>query len=243
MVDLFKEGELIDIVHHCYCVDCFDVDCKRRKLKTTAKEIYSSYTESFPPPKVEYNPDYVNVSSMMWGNVWNRVASPMLGPMQRHVVWRAVNNVLPTRERYWRMRILERDNRQVIHPVCNRCDLREVDNVTHMFTGCGLVREAWCWVRRRLLDLLPEDMVDLSNRELVHMMFPKERFDQELVWILGNYMAWVFEEAVNKGRVLNDVHVRSYMQYMYFESMGTNMPQLGHISGITVSQHQVFDNG
>ena len=74
-------------------------------------------------------------------------------------------------------------------------------------------------------------------------MFPKETRDNDMVWVIGMYMSWAFEEAVLKGRVLNDQHVRAYLQYCHFQSTGVNMPQLGHISGITVSQYQVFDNG
>ena len=91
--------------------------------------------------------------------------------------------------------------------------------------------------------MLPADMMDLSNTELVHMMFPKERQEDDMVWLLGCYMAWVFEEAVVKGRLLNDAHIKAYMQYMFFKSKQMNMPQIGHISEITVSQNQIFDNG
>ena len=179
----------------------------------------------------------------MWGRVWSRVDSPMLEPGARQTVWRAIHNILPTRERLARMRITDKNTRQVISAICNRCDLREVDDVVHMFTSCVLVREAWCWVRRRLLEMLPADMADLSNLELTHMMFPKEMMENEMVWLVGNYMGYVQEEAIVKGRKLNAEHVQAYMQYMSFKSRGMNMPQLGHISGITVSQNQVFDNG
>ena len=76
MVDLYIEGTIMDICHHCY--HCSDTECKEKKLKTTAKEIYEAYTDTFPPPRVEYNPVYRNVSSVQWGRVWTRVASPML---------------------------------------------------------------------------------------------------------------------------------------------------------------------
>ena len=239
MVDLYIEGTIMDICHHCY--HCSDTECKEKKLKTTAKEIYEAYTDTFPPPRVEYNPVYRNVSSVQWGRVWTRVASPMLEPMARQVVWRSIHNILPTRERICRLGLRGIDGRNVDSALCNRCNLRMLDNVTHMFTECVLVREAWCWVRKRLLDLLPDDMSDLSNTELVMFMFPKERFEDEMVWVMGVYMNWVYEEAVVKGRMLNDAHARGYMRYMYYQSLGTKMPQLGYISEVTT--HTVFDNG
>ena len=66
--------------------------------------------------------------------------------------------------------------------------------------------------------MLPDDMADISNLELIHMMFPKERREDDMVWLLGCYMSWVYEEAVVKGRRLNDQHIKSYMQYMFFQS-------------------------
>ena len=243
MVELYEEGRVMEICSHCYC--CDDPACKKKNLKTTAKEIYSAYTGSFPPPRVEYKPEYRNLSSEQWDRVWGRVASVMLDTMSRQVVWRAVNNILPTRERLNRLGLRENNARQVISSLCNRCDLRMVDSVTHMFSECGLVKEAWCWTRRRALTLLPDDMADLSNLELLHMMFPRERQENELVWLIGNYMGWVYDEAVVKGRVLSAAHARAYFKYLWNQSKQTRMPQIVFIHDITTNlqQNVVFDNG
>ena len=111
-----------------------------------------------------------------------------------------------------------------------------------MFTECGLVREAWCWVRGRVLKLLPEDMNDLSNLEITHMLFPKERMENELVWLVGTYMGWVWDEAVVKGRVLADGHVRGYMRYEYYQTLCKKMPEVGFISEITTFENFVYDD-
>ena len=250
MVDLYKEGVIMELCR--YCCGRSEDECDQVKLSTTAKEIYQAYTNSFPPPRVEYKPEYSNVSSAMWGRVWERVASPMLDPMARQVVWRAVNNILPTRERQNRLGLLNNDDRQVISTICNRCDhrnsltgQREVDNVTHMFSGCGLVKDAWKWIRVRLLSMLPDDMSDLSNTELLHMFFPKERQENDMVWLVGTYMGWAFEEGVMKGRILLAEHAEGYMRYMYYQSLKTKMPEIGHITGITVfpvETRTVFDD-
>ena len=238
MIDLYLEGVVMDICHHCY--HCSDPECKDKKLKTTSKEIYDAYTDTFPPPRVEYNPGYRNVSSMQWGRVWTRVSSPMIEPLARQVVWRSIHNILPTRERSCRLGLRNMNGIGIVNERCDRCNLGVKDDQTHMFTECKLVREAWCWVRRRVLSLLPDDMADLSNTELIMFMFPKEMFEDEVVWIMAMYMVWVYEEAVCKGRMLNDAHARGYMKYMYFQSLGTKMPQLGFISEVTTNT--VFDD-
>ena len=241
MVDLYQEGVVMDLCHHCYHGDCVHgADCKDKKMSTTCKELYEAYTDSVPPPRVEYKPEYRNVSSMMWGRVWTRVANPVLSPMSRQVVWRSLNNILPTRDRILRLGLRELDGRQVQSAVCNRCALRLQDSVVHLFSECGLVREAWCWVRRRFLELLPDDMADLSNEEVLMMMYPKERFEDETVWLLGTYMDYVYEEAFIKGRLLTEATVRGYLKYMFYQSRTTKMPQLGYISQIT--ENLVFDD-
>ena len=243
MVDLYLEGVVLEICRYC-CGKSVE-DCEHGgqvKLNTTAKEIYITYTDTFPPPKVEYRQEYHNVSSVQWSRVWDRVASPMLDPMARQVVWRAIHNILPTRERQSRLGLREQDNRQVVNSNCNRCAQRSLDNVVHMFAECSLVREAWTWTRRRVLSLLPEDMSDLSNQELLLMFFPKEMFENSIVWVIGTYMNWAYEEAVMKGRILTDHHVRGYLRYMWFQSLGTKMPDVGYIGGITVMENGVFDD-
>ena len=93
--------------------------------------------------------------------------------------------------------------------------------------------------------MLPDDMADLSNHEMIHMMFPKERQENELVWVVGSYMGWAYEEAVNKGRVLTDAHARAYFKYIWYQSLKMRMPQIVYIQGITtdLQQNIVFDNG
>ena len=54
-------------------------------------------------------------------------------------------------------------------PNCLVCGVRE-DN-THMFAECVMVNEAWGWVRRRALSLLPEDCAITSNFELLNLIF------------------------------------------------------------------------
>ena len=250
MVDLFKEGVQMDLCYYCCNAgSSLHYDrCTANNLKTTAKEIYETFTDSFPPPRVEYKAMFQVVSGMQWERVWARVASPMLDPMAREVVWRGINNLLLTRERQLRLGLKElpRQNenvgRRVTSATCKRCTLGKVDDVTHMFTECGLVREAWCWVRGRLLSMLPDDMADLSNLEFVHMLFPKENMEDEMVWLMGTYMGWVYEEAVVRGRVLGDSHARGFMRYQYYQSLTKKMPEVGYIRDITVSRNLVFDD-
>ena len=90
--------------------------------------------------------------------------------------------------------------------------------------------------------MLPGDMNDLSNTELLHMFFPKERQETDMVWVVGMYMGWAYEEGVMKGRTLTDSHIRGYMRYMFHQSLSTKMPAVGYIAEITTFENQVSDD-
>ena len=74
-------------------------------------------------------------------------------------------------------------------PNCLMCVVRE-DN-THIFTECLMVREAWSWIRMRLLDLLSEESARCSNFELLNIMFEKGLMDMEAVWLVVTYVEFV----------------------------------------------------
>ena len=85
-------------------------------------------------------------------------------------------------------------------------------------------------------------MADLSNEEFLLMFFPKEMHENSMVWVVGTFMSWAYDEAVVKGRVLSDNHARGYMRYMFYQSMKMKMPEVGYIGGITIMENGVFDD-
>ena len=91
--------------------------------------------------------------------------------------------------------------------------------------------------------MLPRDMSDLSNFELIHMVFPKEMWEVQIVWLLGTFLGWVYMEAVLKGRLLTDVEGRGYLRYKFKESLRRRVPDIGYIPEFFQDQDIVFDNG
>ena len=78
------------------------------------------------------------------------------------------------------------------------------------------------------------NMQGLSNYELVHLTFPRELVENEVVWLLGQWLQLVYEEVEVRKRVLKDQFVRGHYRYKYFESLTMKMPQLNHINDVTV---------
>ena len=111
------------------------------------------------------------------------------------------------------------------------CAVKE-DNV-HIFTECVLVREAWGWMRMRLLNLLPDDCARTSNFELINLMFVKHFMDKEAVWLLGIYIELVWVEKFQKNRKVKLNHLIGHTKLNYQANQVLRKPLLGFIANIS----------
>ena len=59
----------------------------------TTKEIYNSYTETMPPPKVE-----LKYPERNWNLVWKRLSNGVLSPTARDKLFYIIHERVPTRE-------------------------------------------------------------------------------------------------------------------------------------------------
>ena len=159
----------------------------------------------------------------------------MLEPRGREIVYMVVNNIYPTQERLYRINMDKKpEKRRVWSDVCQNCNQRVVEDAQHLFMDCDRVKEGWQWVRRRVM-ILMDNMQGLSNWELLHLVFPREgRVENEVVWLLGQWLQLVYEEGIVRGRKMMDQFVRGHYRYKYYESLSMKMPQLNHINDVTV---------
>ena len=196
----------------------------------TAKMLYQLNTTTFTPPAIVFKREVPD-----WALVWSRVATLMVEPRGREMLYMIVNNVYPTQERLWRInREKTLENRRVLSNICQQCNQGVVQDCVHLFTECDKVQEGWFWLRTRILGLLP-DCQGMSNFEILHLMFPKDsRVEDEVMFLVGNWTQLVYEEAVLRDRKLLDQFVRGHFQYKFYESMKKNMPSLNHIPDVTL---------
>ena len=183
--------------------------------RVTAKELYQSSTTSFPPPKVVFKYD------VDWSLVWKRLAYHVLEPVGREVLFSVIHNILPNRERLFSKMNL------VNSPNCLVCGLSESN--THIFTECSMVREAWGWVRMRMLDLLPEENARCSNFEMISLMFEQHVLDLEAVWLVATYLEFVWMEKFKRNRIVRIEHVIGHLRLRYKANQYSRRPKLGYI--------------
>ena len=146
-------------------------------------------------------------------------------PLGRESLFSIVHNIVPKRDR------LHSKMNMVDSPNCIVCGVRE-DN-SHLFTGCVMVREAWGWVRQRLLSLLPDDCARTSDFEFIHLMFTKHFMDNEAVWLIGTFVEFVWVEKVQRKRLIKIDHLIGHIQLRYKANQVSRKPLLGFIMNIS----------
>ena len=134
-----------------------------------------------------------------------------------------LHNIVANKERVHRFRM-------TASPNCTICEVVQ-DNV-HMFCECTSVREAWFWLRQRLLSLMSDEARITSNFEFLHLMFISSAFETEVVWLLGVYVKLVWDVIVCKKKHLSQVLIKTECQRKYRNQHLSNKPILNHIVGL-----------
>ena len=116
-----------------------------------------------------------------------------------------INNIVANRDR------LFNKFHMVPSPNCLMCNVLH-DNV-HLFCECILVREAWFWVRQRLLGLLPDSHARTSNFEFLNLMFERDIMDSEVIWMIGNFVQLVWDVVICKKNWSFMWHLRICLSY------------------------------
>ena len=152
----------------------------------TNKIIYLNHAEAFPVPKVELE------AGVSFKCVWQRLSSPVLTAEAKDVLFLLVHNKLPVKERMFRIGLS-------VDPYCDHCPGGVICDVEHFFCACVRVSHVWGWLRARLVGLLGDGSVLCSDREFIHLLFPSSNSDREAVWLIGSYLARVWEETFVRG--------------------------------------------
>ena len=184
----------------------------------SCKSLYSGFTSTFPPPKVVYKYD------IDWNRVWVHLQSAMLEPRGKEILFMIIHNIVPNRDR-----LFSKFNMVPNHD-CVQCGVLH-DNV-HLFCDCELVREAWFWLRQRLLGLLLNESESTSNFEFINLMFDTNILENEVIWMLGIWVQLVWDLVICKKKILRLETVQSEFSLKFMTHQNSNLPALAHIMGL-----------
>ena len=98
-----------------------------------------------------------------------------------------VHNKLPVPERLFRIGLRQ-------DPFCQYCAGAEIADLEHFFFSCVKTRQAWSRVRLKILDMCDQGLVS-SNWELINLFLPRTQYEQEIVWLVGNFVGYVWDNV------------------------------------------------
>ena len=122
-------------------------EVKESNLKTVkTKSIYLTRMEDqASPPKVESKYPHTDFIDL----VYPRLTHPVLEAKQKDILFSLVHGIYKNRVRLYDQD--RTDDPFCPHPACR--DEEKTQDIEHIFCSCYLVREAWQWIRRKVMGL------------------------------------------------------------------------------------------
>ena len=187
---------------------------------TTTMEIYLSYTETMPPPKVE-----LKYTDRDWILIWKRINSDVLSQPAKNHLYLIVHKRVPTNKR------LHRIMRNVIgSPSCKFC--QESESQLHKYVQCPAVSEG-CVTVRGIVEAVDINLIFESDHSLLHLYYNVSQRENALLWVIGEYVALVDLEANEKQSRLSQHRVLNFLRSKISEYQYMASPDLGFIPGLS----------
>ena len=227
-LEIFKEA-----------VDCEVVNVKKLE-EAQAKIIYQEFTSTLPPPKIVFK-----FENLPFELIWKRLENPIINSEAKNILFKVFNNIIPNRDRLFKMQ-------KVQHPFCleDNCHVKkkivgpllpgkvreylviggEVDNTTHLFTECVRTIQVWSWIRGRIMELLNPGLDQCSNFELLHLAYSQSKFENEIIFILSNYIEYVYKTVFIKERKIDVDKMKAILKYNYLENAASNKPVIAFVN-------------
>ena len=183
----------------------------------TNKMIYSDLA-SFPSPKI------VRESQLDYEPVWKRLYGNVVDGNARDTLFLLVHNKLPVPERLFRIGLRQ-------DPYCKCCVSAEICDVEHFFCSCDKTRQAWVCVRLKILELC-DQCLTASNWDLINLFLPRTHSEQEIVWLLGNYVCYVWENVFTRNSEVKLEKLFGFLTFKYKMDKSFSGVSLGYIGGL-----------
>ena len=182
------------------------------------KMIYQQFISTLPVTKAEMD------AGMSKNETWRKLQLPVLPSTAREVVYLLIHNKLPLEERLYRLGISN-------DPYCTMCVGGFVGDREHFFTTCHLVINCWTEIRKIVGGLLSPCSLPVSDLDILGLSFPKGPKDISCVWIVGNYVEFMWRALFIKKVQPNSDEMFGFLKYKYkADQLGAreslNIPEL-----------------
>ena len=136
-----------------------------------------------------------------------------------------MHNKLPVPERLFRIGLRQ-------GPYCQYCIGAEVADVEHFFCSCVRSRQAWSWMRLKILDMCDHGLM-CSNWELINLILPASHFEQEIVWLIGNFVGYIWKNVFIRNSEVKLEKLFGYLTFKYKLDQQLHGAALGQIRGLS----------
>ena len=185
----------------------------------TNKKIYLEHAKNFPVPKVQQDAGL----SINYKTAWRRINAPVLTSSIRDVSYLLLHNKLPVKERLFRVRLSN-------DPYCTFCPGAEISDSEHFFCTCSRVINIWSRMKNILSPLLN---ADISNWTIINFLVPRNDFEDEVIWLVGNYIAKVWKDLFARNKsVLKEEEFFGFLTYKFKEDQRGARTKMRDIPGL-----------
>ena len=172
-------------------------------------------TSSLPSPKV------VRESNLDYSLTWSRLHSSVVDARVRDVMYLMIHNKLPVKERLFRIR-LKND------PYCMACAGAEIADVEHYFAKCDGIAGTWAVVKKEVLRY-GKFKNEVEDWKILNLMFQKSRLDKELIWLVSNYVWYVWDSVYVRGADIRKEQFFGFLRFKYKELQTRSPSQLENL--------------
>ena len=166
----------------------------------TNKVIYKDLA-SFPTPKVELD------ANCDFKENWKRLQCLVIDSEARDIMFLLIHNKLPVPERLFRIGVR-------VDPYCPYCPDAMIADIEHFFCNCERSKLGWAWTRLKIVTLCQQGSSPL-NWDLLNLFLPKTRFEQEILWLISNYISYVWKQCYLKNRHVKVEKLFGFLTFKY----------------------------
>ena len=173
----------------------------------TNKLVYKEFMASLNPPKV------VMESGKEYGQVWRRLQSGVVDEKARDILFLLLHNKLPVPERLFRIKLL-RD------PYCQKCTGALISDLEHLFCCCSKTEHLWLWLTSKL-STFDVKLSRVSNWDLINLFYCRTPYDEEVTWLIANYVHFVWERTFVQEVSVNLNAFFGFLTFKYRENLNS----------------------
>ena len=108
------------------------------------------------------------------------------------------------------------------------CAGAEIADVEHYFAKCDGIADTWAVVRKEVLRY-GKFKNELEDWKILNLMFQKSRLDKELIWLVSNYVWYVWDSVYVRGADVRKEQFFGFLRFKYKELQTRSPSQLENL--------------